>query len=93
MIRKAKAVWRGTGRTGNGNLSTDSGVLAETPYSFSERVSRNEKGTFQSRRVARLRAHAGCFTMWLYWSGCKASAIGPLGGLEYLDFPGRRSVE
>jgi hypothetical protein len=32
MIRKAKAVWRGTGR--GGNLSTDSGVLAETPYSF-----------------------------------------------------------
>ena len=30
MIRKAKAVWRGTGRAGNGNLSTDSGVLAET---------------------------------------------------------------
>jgi hypothetical protein len=27
MIRKAKAVWRGTGRDGNGNLSTDSGVL------------------------------------------------------------------
>ena len=31
MIRKAKAVWPGTGRTGNGNLSTDSGVLAEAP--------------------------------------------------------------
>ena len=34
MIRKAKAVWRGTGRDGSGGLSTDSGVLAETPYSF-----------------------------------------------------------
>jgi lipoyl-dependent peroxiredoxin len=31
MIRKAKAVWRGTGRAGTGNLSTDSGVLAQTP--------------------------------------------------------------
>ena len=31
MIRKAKAVWRGTGRAGSGDLSTDSGVLAETP--------------------------------------------------------------
>ena len=29
MIRKAKAVWRGTGRAGNGDLSTDSGVLDE----------------------------------------------------------------
>jgi len=37
MIRKAKAVWRGTGRAGNGNISTDSGVLAETPYSFRTR--------------------------------------------------------
>jgi osmotically inducible protein OsmC len=31
MIRKAKAVWRGTGRAGTGNLSTDSGVLSDTP--------------------------------------------------------------
>src|SRR5580658_10106841 len=37
MIRKAKAVWRGTGRDDTGNLSTDSGVLAETPYSFRTR--------------------------------------------------------
>jgi hypothetical protein len=44
MIRKAKAVWRGTGRAGSGNLSTDSGVLAETPYSFKTRFE-NEKGT------------------------------------------------
>ena len=28
MIRKAKAVWQGTGRAGNGHLSTDAGVLA-----------------------------------------------------------------
>ena len=32
MICKAKAVWHGTGRAGNGNLSTDSGVLSNTPY-------------------------------------------------------------
>ena len=44
MIRKAKAVWRGTGRAGSGNLSTDPGVLAETPYSFGTRLE-NEKGT------------------------------------------------
>ena len=44
MIRKAKAVWRGTGRAGNGHLSTDSDVLADTPYSFRTRFE-NEKGT------------------------------------------------
>jgi lipoyl-dependent peroxiredoxin len=62
MIRKAKAVWRGTGRAGNGNLSTDSGVLAETPYSFKTRFE-NEKGTNPEELIAA--AHAGCFTMAL----------------------------
>jgi lipoyl-dependent peroxiredoxin len=34
MILKARAVWRGSGRAGNGDLSTDSGVLANTPGGF-----------------------------------------------------------
>jgi lipoyl-dependent peroxiredoxin len=62
MIRKAKAVWRGTGRAGNGHLSTDSGVLADTPYSFRTRFE-NEKGTNPEELIAA--AHAGCFTMAL----------------------------
>jgi lipoyl-dependent peroxiredoxin len=62
MIRKAKAVWRGTGREGSGNLSTDSGVLADTPYSFRTRFE-NEKGTNPEELIAA--AHAGCFTMAL----------------------------
>jgi len=62
MIRKAKAVWRGTGRAGTGDLSTDSGVLAETPYSFRSRFE-NEKGTNPEELIAA--AHAGCFTMAL----------------------------
>lgn len=62
MIRKAKAVWRGTGRAGNGQLSTDSGVLAETPYSFRTRFE-NDKGTNPEELIAA--AHAGCFTMAL----------------------------
>src|SRR5207249_2834196 len=51
MIRKAKAVWRGTGRAGNGQLSTDSGVLADTPYSFRTRFE-NEKGTNPEELIA-----------------------------------------
>ena len=43
MIRKARAVWRGTGRAGSGNLSTDSGVLADTPYSFKNFASRTRR--------------------------------------------------
>jgi len=62
MIRKAKAVWRGTGRAGTGQLSTDSGVLSETPYSFRTRFE-NEKGTNPEELIAA--AHAGCFTMAL----------------------------
>src|ERR1700742_2348324 len=60
MIRKARAVWRGTGRAGNGELSTDSGVLAKTPYSFKTRFE-SEKGTNPEELIAA--AHAGCFTM------------------------------
>ena len=62
MIRKAKAGWRGTGRAGSGHLSTDSGVLAQTPYSFKTRFE-NEKGTNPEELIAA--AHAGCFTMAL----------------------------
>src|SRR5277367_2257781 len=62
MIRKAKAVWRGTGRAGNGDLTTDSGVLAQTPYSFKTRFE-NERGTNPEELIAA--AHAGCFTMAL----------------------------
>ncbi len=62
MIRKAKAVWRGTGRDGKGSLSADSGVLADTQYSFKTRFE-NEKGTNPEELIAA--AHAGCFTMAL----------------------------
>ena len=62
MIRKAQAVWHGTGRAGSGHLSSESGVLAETPYSFKTRFE-NEKGTNPEELVAA--AHAGCFTMAL----------------------------
>jgi len=62
VIRKARAVWYGTGRGGKGNLSSDSGVLADTPYSFSTRFE-SEKGTNPEEVIAA--AHAGCFTMAL----------------------------
>ena len=50
MIRKARAVWRGSGRAGNGDLSSDSGVLANTPYSYRTRFE-NEKGTNLDARL------------------------------------------
>ena len=62
MIRKARATWRGTGKDGEGDLSTDSGVMAETPYSYRTRFE-NQKGTNPEELIAA--AHAGCFTMAL----------------------------
>jgi osmotically inducible protein OsmC len=62
MIRKARAAWRGAGRDGDGDLTTDSGILSETPYSFKTRFE-NEKGTNPEELLAA--AHAGCFTMAL----------------------------
>ena len=62
MIRKAKAVWKGTGRDGTGSLTTDSGVLSSTPYSFKTRFE-SEPGTNPEELIAA--AHAGCFTMAL----------------------------
>jgi osmotically inducible protein OsmC len=59
MIRKARAQWRGAGRDGIGALSTDSGVLENTPYSFRTRFE-NERGTNPEELIAA--AHAGCFS-------------------------------
>jgi osmotically inducible protein OsmC len=62
MIRNATAVWNGSGKEGNGNLSTQSGVLEQTQYSFNTRFA-DGKGTNPEELVAA--AHAGCFTMKL----------------------------
>ncbi|MGY4349900.1 OsmC subfamily peroxiredoxin [Bradyrhizobium sp. GM7.3] len=71
MIRKATAVWKGTGRDGTGQLSSESGVLAATPYSFKTRFE-NEKGTNPEELIAA--AHAGCFTMALAFAACNSPA-------------------
>jgi osmotically inducible protein OsmC len=62
MKRKASAIWNGGLRDGRGTVSTDSGVLADTPYSFSTRFEEG-KGTNPEELIAA--AHAGCFSMAL----------------------------
>jgi osmotically inducible protein OsmC len=62
MIRKASAVWRGSLKDGKGTISTDSGVLSNTPYSFSTRFE-DGRGTNPEELIAA--AHASCFTMAL----------------------------
>ena len=62
MKRKGSAVWRGGLKDGKGVVSTDSGVLADTQYSFSTRFE-DGKGTNPEELIAA--AHAGCFSMAL----------------------------
>lgn len=62
MIKTAKAVWKGTGKDGTGQLTTESGVLDATPYSFKTRFE-GQKGTNPEELIAA--AHAGCFSMAL----------------------------
>ena len=58
--RKASAVWRGDLKTGKGSISSDSGVLKDTQYSFGTRFE-NGVGTNPEELIAA--AHSGCFAM------------------------------
>jgi osmotically inducible protein OsmC len=62
MQRKGSAIWTGDLKNGTGQLSVESGVLFETPYSFKTRFG-DGKGTNPEELIAA--AHAGCFSMAL----------------------------
>ena len=69
MKRKASAEWKGGLKDGAGTISTDSGVLSDTQYSFGTRFEQGA-GTNPEELIAA--AHAGCFSMAL--SGQLANA-------------------
>jgi lipoyl-dependent peroxiredoxin len=62
MQRKASAVWKGGLKDGRGSVSSTSGVLSNTPYSFTTRFE-NTPGTNPEELIAA--AHAACFSMAL----------------------------
>jgi osmotically inducible protein OsmC len=62
MQRTATAIWNGGLKDGKGTISTQSGALSSTPYSFVTRFE-NVQGTNPEELIAA--AHAGCFTMAL----------------------------
>jgi lipoyl-dependent peroxiredoxin len=62
MKRTASAVWNGSLKEGKGNISSQSGVLSEIPYSFGTRFA-EEQGTNPEELIAA--AHAACFSMAL----------------------------
>lgn len=65
MIRTAKAHWAGDGKSGEGTLTTQSGVLSGQPYSFKLRFENadGQAGTNPEELIAA--AHSGCFSMAL----------------------------
>jgi osmotically inducible protein OsmC len=76
MDRKAKAQWSGDLKSGGGTLSSASGVLSNTPYSFRDRF---EQGPGTNPEELLAAAHAGCFSMalsaQLQNAGLKADSI------------------
>lgn len=76
MKRSAQAQWKGDLKTGAGAISTASGALKDTPYSF---VSRFESGSGTNPEELLAAAHAGCFTMavsaQLAGAGLKADSL------------------
>jgi osmotically inducible protein OsmC len=62
MKRTAQAQWRGDLKSGEGKISTASGTLSNSPYSFHTRFEQG-KGTNPEELLAA--AHAGCFSMAL----------------------------
>ncbi len=72
MKRTATAHWEGTGKEGNGHLSTQSTVLNQTQYSY---LSRFEQGVGTNPEELIGAAHAGCFTMKLSFNLSNAGFV------------------
>src|SRR5467141_750236 len=62
MQRKASAVWKGGLKDGQGTVSSASGILSNTKYSFKTRFE-DAPGTNPEELIAA--AHAACFSMAL----------------------------
>ena len=62
MDRSASAVWKGSLKEGKGTISTQSGALKDTQYSFAARFA---EGVGSNPEELIAAAHAGCFTMAL----------------------------
>lgn len=62
MKRKGSAIWKGGLKDGKGTVSTESGALSQTQYSFATRF---ESGIGTNPEELIGAAHAGCFSMAL----------------------------
>src|SRR5690242_18683044 len=62
MKSSATANWKGSGKEGNGTLSTGKGAIKNTPYDFRSRF---EDGQYTNPEELIAAAHSGCFSMKL----------------------------
>ena len=70
--RKSTAVWNGSGKDGKGYITSQSGVLTQSPYGFQSRFA-DGIGTNPEELIAS--AHAGCFSMKLAFNLQAANLI------------------
>ena len=96
MIRSSKAVWKGSGKEGKGELTSTSGVLKATPYSFHSRFESEDgkAGTNPEELIAA--AHAGCFNMKLSFllgnKGYTPDELDSTSEVKIGDVPGGKGV-
>lgn len=93
MERSGIAIWKGTGKNGQGHLTTESETLKNTPYSYHTRFEK-ELGTNPEELLAA--AHAGCFTMqlafYLQEAGFEADKLETKSTVKLLDGTIKSSV-
>lgn len=59
--KTANVHWEGQGKTGQGQISTETGALKQAPYGFASRFEDDRRGTNPEEILGA--AHAACFTM------------------------------
>ncbi len=93
MKRTASAVWQGTLKEGKGTISTPSGVLKNTPYSFQSRFG-DAAPTNPEELIAA--AHASCFSMalslFLGNAGFTADRIATTANLDFENVDGKWTI-
>jgi osmotically inducible protein OsmC len=74
MTEKTSSVyWEGPGKTGQGQISTETGALERYPYGFGTRFEDDRRGTNPEELLAA--AHAACFTMAFSFACDKAGFV------------------
>jgi osmotically inducible protein OsmC len=74
MEKSASVHWEGAGKTGKGQISTETGALKAYPYGFASRFEDDRRGTNPEEILGA--AHAACFTMAFAFA-CERAGVAP----------------